>query len=96
MSSSSSTAVRAVIERHQPLLAVHGHIHESQGRLDIGRTVCVNPGSEYTEGVLKGVLIRLQPDRVKSVQFVQGQEETCNVHRAHQPRRERSDPGSGG
>lgn len=67
-----STAVRNVIERHQPLLALHGHIHESQGRLDLGRTACVNPGSEYTEGVLKGALIRLNRDRVRSVQFVRG------------------------
>lgn len=67
-----STAVRAVLERHQPLVALHGHVHESQGRLAIGRTACVNPGSEYTEGVLRGALIRLSPEQVKHVQFVRG------------------------
>ena len=61
-----------VIKTYQPMLAVHGHIHESQGKLEIGRTVCLNPGSEYTEGVLKGALIRITRSGVKRVQFVKG------------------------
>ena len=52
-----STACRAVIERYQPLMGLHGHLHESRGTVKIGRTLCVNPGSEYTEGVLRGVII---------------------------------------
>jgi Icc-related predicted phosphoesterase len=52
-----STACRAVIEQYQPLMGLHGHLHESRGTVKIGRTVCVNPGSEYTEGVLRGALI---------------------------------------
>jgi len=52
-----STACRAVIERDQPLMGLHGHLHESRGTVKIGRTVCVNPGSEYTEGILRGALI---------------------------------------
>jgi Icc-related predicted phosphoesterase len=52
-----STACRKVIEREQPLMGLHGHLHESRGTIKIGRTVCVNPGSEYTEGVLRGALI---------------------------------------
>jgi uncharacterized protein len=52
-----STACRAVIERWQPLMGLHGHLHESRGTVKIGRTLCVNPGSEYTEGVLRGALI---------------------------------------
>jgi Icc-related predicted phosphoesterase len=67
-----SSAVRTVIERHQPRLGLHGHIHESQGRIDIGRTLCVNPGSEYTDGVLRGAVIRIAPDRVVGMQFVRG------------------------
>jgi Icc-related predicted phosphoesterase len=67
-----STAVRNVLERHQPLIGLHGHIHESQGRVSIGRTVCVNPGSDYSDGVLKGALVRLTQDRVHSIQFVRG------------------------
>jgi Icc-related predicted phosphoesterase len=67
-----STAVRTVIERHQPLLGLHGHIHESQGKNVIGRTLCVNPGSEYTEGVLRGAVLRIAPDRILDMQFVRG------------------------
>lgn len=60
-----SKAVRAVIERHQPALALHGHIHESRGVARIGRTLCINTGSAYAEGVLHGALIML--DRKKGV-----------------------------
>jgi Icc-related predicted phosphoesterase len=49
-----STAVRELITRHQPLLGLHGHIHESKGAQKLGRTLCVNPGSEYADGTLLG------------------------------------------
>ncbi len=65
MGPAGSTAVRHVIERHQPLVALHGHIHESRGIVKIGRTVCINPGSEYGEGVLHGALVAL--DRRKGL-----------------------------
>jgi len=55
-----SMAVRKAIEKHQPLLGLHGHIHESRGVYRLGKTVCVNPGSEYTEGILRGVIIQLR------------------------------------
>lgn len=67
-----STAVRRVIERHAPLLGLHGHIHESRHAATIGRTLCVNPGSVYSEGVVDGVLVDLDGDRVLRHQFVQG------------------------
>ena len=67
-----STALLEAIRRHQPLLGLHGHIHEGRGRVDIGDTVCVNPGSVYPEGILQGVLIALEGERVKSVQMTQG------------------------
>lgn len=54
-----STAVRAAIEEHQPMLALVGHIHESRGAVKIGRTVCINPGSEYQAGALRGVLLSI-------------------------------------
>lgn len=54
-----STAVREAIERYAPALSLHGHIHESAGVDKIGRTVCVNPGSDYQEGVLRGALVVL-------------------------------------
>jgi uncharacterized protein len=56
MMSAGSRAVRNVIERYQPPLALHGHIHESRGAVKVGQTVCINPGSEYAEGVLHGAL----------------------------------------
>jgi Icc-related predicted phosphoesterase len=52
-----SPAVRRAIDRYQPLLGLHGHIHESRGSQKLGRTVCLNPGSEYGEGILKGVIV---------------------------------------
>lgn len=65
-----STAVRRAIERHQPVLGLHGHIHESRGAARIGRTLCLNPGSEYNVGVLRGVLVRLGEGEVLGHQFV--------------------------
>ncbi len=67
-----STAVRSAIEKYQPLLGLHGHIHESRGSVKIGRTVCVNPGSEYGEGTLKGVLLAVNDDTVGRPQFTSG------------------------
>ncbi|MBD0290750.1 MAG: metallophosphoesterase, partial [Thermoleophilia bacterium] len=67
-----STAVRAFIERHQPLLGLHGHIHESRGATMIGRTLCLNPGSVYGEGVLDGALVDVEGDRVVRHQLVSG------------------------
>lgn len=65
-----STAVRRVIERYQPLLGAHGHIHESRGTARLGRTVCFNPGSEYSEGLLRGALVVLGADSVVGCQLV--------------------------
>jgi Icc-related predicted phosphoesterase len=67
-----SVATRRVIERYQPLIALHGHIHESRGAQKIGRTLCVNPGSEYSEGVLRGVIAELNKSKVKGWQFTVG------------------------
>jgi Icc-related predicted phosphoesterase len=55
-----SKAVREAIERHQPTLSLHGHIHEARGNARIGRTLCINPGSSYEQGELLGALIELQ------------------------------------
>ncbi|MGE5691608.1 MAG: metallophosphoesterase family protein [Pseudomonadota bacterium] len=67
-----STSCRAAIERHQPLLGLHGHLHESRGTFKLGRTVCINPGSEYNEGVLRGALIEIQKGKLKSYQLTAG------------------------
>lgn len=72
MASAGSTAVRELIENYQPALGLHGHIHEGRGVAHLGRTVCVNPGSVYSEGVLNGSLIRIRAKEVKDVQLTQG------------------------
>jgi Icc-related predicted phosphoesterase len=64
--------VRQLIEEVQPLLALHGHIHESKGEVRIGRTLALNSGSEYNTGRLHGVVVRLGLDRVIAHQFVVG------------------------
>jgi Icc-related predicted phosphoesterase len=67
-----STAVRKAIEEYQPLLGLHGHIHESKGSVKIGRTLCLNPGSSYTEGALSGYIINLDKNGIRGYQPVQG------------------------
>jgi len=68
-----STAVREAIERHQPLLSLHGHIHESKGAVKLGKTLSINPGSSYEEGVLMGAILQLDAKKgVKSYQLVSG------------------------
>ena len=67
-----SKSVRAIIEKYQPLLGMHGHIHECRGFMNIGRTKCMNPGSEYTEGILSAYLIELDGDKIKKLQRVEG------------------------
>ncbi len=67
-----STAVRAAIERYQPLLGLHGHVHEAHASCKIGRTVCINPGSDFGEGVLHGALITINKGNLKGYQMVSG------------------------
>ena len=67
-----SKAVRAAIEHYQPLVSLHGHIHESRAVSKIGRTTCINPGSEYGEGSLRGALVSLKGNKLLSYQLVNG------------------------
>ena len=72
MGAVGSTAVRAAIERHQPMASLHGHVHESAGFRRIGKTLAVNPGSDYGTGALNGALLVLEGDRVRAHQLVRG------------------------
>ncbi len=63
-------AVRDLLQRVQPMAGLHGHIHESRGYEKIGRTMCFNPGSEYTIGVLSSLLLNLSRDKVESFMFL--------------------------
>ena len=67
-----SQSVRRAIEQHQPLLALHGHIHESPGAIKIGRTLCINPGSEYGEGILRGCIVSLNDGKIEAYQLTSG------------------------
>jgi Icc-related predicted phosphoesterase len=67
-----STAVRAAIEDMQPLLGLHGHVHESKNAAVIGRTTCINPGSDYASGRLHGVLVDAAPGSIKRHTFIEG------------------------
>ena len=68
-----STAVREAILKYQPMLGLHGHIHESRGVRKLGRTTLVNPGSEYAEGILHGAVFDLEPGKgLGHVNLVEG------------------------
>jgi len=59
-----SHSVLRVIEKYQPLLGLHGHIHEGKGTRKFKRTLCINPGSMYEQGILHGAVIELKPKKV--------------------------------
>jgi Icc-related predicted phosphoesterase len=67
-----SRAVRRAIEQYQPLLGLHGHIHESAGAVRIGRTLCLNPGSEYAEGILRGAIVNMANGKLEGYQLTAG------------------------
>jgi len=72
MTDVGSTAVRSTIERYQPLIGLHGHVHESRAVTTLGRTLCINPGSAYGAGLLQGALVALDAHAVRSHQLVRG------------------------
>ncbi len=72
MTAAGSSATRKAIEKYQPLAGLHGHIHESRGLVKIGRTSCFNPGSEYTEGILRGLVIDIEDKKIKNYAFTAG------------------------
>jgi len=67
-----SISVRRIIEEYQPLVGLHGHIHESKGFDKLGRTMIFNPGSEYSEGILHSLYLVLEGDKVKTYMFRHG------------------------
>ena len=67
-----STAVAEAIREYQPLLGLHGHVHESRAAIKLGKTLCVNPGSEYSEGILRGCLLWLEKGRVRDYMLTSG------------------------
>ena len=72
MHGAGSVAVRTAIEKYKPMLGLHGHIHESQAVARIGRTTCINPGSEYAEGILRGCIVTFVNGEVQGYQMTSG------------------------
>jgi Icc-related predicted phosphoesterase len=60
------------IERYRPMLGLHGHVHEGRGSTQIGRTLCLNPGSVYSQGLLAGSLVTINKGAVKGYQLLEG------------------------
>lgn len=63
-----SAAIRRFIEKHQPPLTLHGHIHESplvSGSMSdtIGRTLLLNPGDSQTR--LRALRVTLAGQRIE-------------------------------
>ena len=57
-------------EKYQPILSVHGHIHESKGVMRLGRTLTMNPGSSYSDGVLQGAVLDLNEKKGKVARYI--------------------------
>jgi Icc-related predicted phosphoesterase len=67
-----SRAVRDVIKEYQPLLGLHGHIHEGKGAIRMGKTLCINPGSMYEQGRLLGAVVNLARNKIKNYVLTTG------------------------
>ncbi len=67
-----SQAVADALQSYQPTVGLHGHIHESRGMTSYGRTPAYNPGSEYGEGVLRGLIVAIRGGEVIGHQFTSG------------------------
>jgi Icc-related predicted phosphoesterase len=67
-----SKALREAIEKVQPLLSLHGHIHEGRGTTRIGKTLCINPGSMYEQGALLGAIVMLGRNKIENYMLTSG------------------------
>jgi uncharacterized protein len=69
-----STSVRDAVTSFQPILSLHGHIHESRGAARLGRTLALNPGSSYEEGILQAAIVTIdaKKNKVKNYQLING------------------------
>jgi len=72
MFGAGSSSIRREIEKHQPLVHLCGHVHESRGTTRIGRTLVINPGSDYPEGMLRGAIVNIGDKKVLSFQLTSG------------------------
>ena len=72
MKPAGAHAVRKFIETVQPMLTLHGHIHESPVMCASGARCAINAGSEYAEGIMKAAIINLEGGKVKGHLLVSG------------------------
>jgi uncharacterized protein len=67
-----STGVRRALQELQPVVSIHGHVHEAPGQSKVGRTTCFNAGSEANQGILRGFVLDLGKDKLDRAFRVQG------------------------
>jgi len=72
MFGAGSASIRREVEKHQPLVHLCGHVHESRGTTRIGKTLIINPGSDYPEGMLRGAIVNIGDKKVLSFQLTSG------------------------
>ncbi|MHB1908008.1 MAG: metallophosphoesterase family protein [Nitrososphaerales archaeon] len=71
-----STSVRQFIEEFEPIIGLHGHIHESPGtdylvgRKSGSEIPVINPGSEYEKGILNGIVVEIEHGKLVRVEFI--------------------------
>jgi Icc-related predicted phosphoesterase len=67
-----SKGVREAIEQVNPVLSLHGHIHESGGERMLNNSLCINPGSEAAYGVVRGYLVDISSNGIERSFRVEG------------------------
>jgi uncharacterized protein len=65
-----SHAIREAILDYGPVLSLHGHIHEGRGAVKLGRTLSVNPGSTYEDGVLQAAIVDLDVKKAEVKRYL--------------------------
>lgn len=61
-----SKLARRVINSHQPILSLGGHIHEAWGKDKVGKTTLINPGAAH-DG--RGVIVEIDSGKIKNIKF---------------------------
>jgi Icc-related predicted phosphoesterase len=65
-----STAIRDAILEYGPVLSLHGHIHEGRGAVKLGKTLSVNPGSTYEDGILQAAIVDLDEKKAEVKRYL--------------------------
>jgi len=65
-----SHAIRDAILEYGPVLSLHGHIHEGRGAVKLGKTLSVNPGSIYEDGVLQAAIVDLDVKKAEVKRYL--------------------------